>query len=338
MTFETFAEKWFANARINESKHQQVNERGYVRRLARLDLGNGRLLGSSPIGLLTIDDWERAFGQLKGAASTLNKIRQAILSMQEWAAEKGYLPRPWLAGKVLKKGGLIARKKGARRDRRLAPDVLDENGRVKLAGEERRLMEKASPWLQRLIIAALETGCRRGELLSLTWADVSLQRAQLTLRAERTKSRTMRQIPISDRLLAVLRLIERDPAGNPHPPTAHVFGDAIGRKVGDPKKSWQKACKTAAIVDLRFHDLRHEAGSRLVERGWPLHHVQRMLGHQDAKTTSIYLNATIHELADSMRRFGTGGHSLHLVAREAKQEPPPLVQQDAVVASKALAS
>jgi integrase len=54
---------------------------------------------------------------------------------------------------------------------------------------------------------------------------------------------------------------------------------------------------------LHFHDLRHEAGSRLLEAGWPLHHVQRMLGHASAAQTGTYLNATRIGLQESMRRL-----------------------------------
>jgi site-specific recombinase XerD len=57
-------------------------------------------------------------------------------------------------------------------------------------------------------------------------------------------------------------------------------------------------------IDLNFHDLRHEAGSRMLEAGWPLHHIQQMLGHADLKQTSAYLNVTRTWLQESMRRFG----------------------------------
>ena len=77
----------------------------------------------------------------------------------------------------------------------------------------------------------------------------------------------------------------------------------------------------AGITDLHFHDLRHEAGSRLLEAGWPLHHVQEMLGHADLKQTSTYLNVTQVGLQDSMRRFGT--QPLQAVASEPESEHPP---------------
>ena len=95
-----------------------------------------------------------------------------------------------------------------------------------------------------------------------------------------------------------------------------MFGDRIGQKVKDPKKSWLKCCTDAGITDLHFHDLRHEAASRLLEQGWPLQHVQAMLGHADAKTTSIYLNVTFQQLADSARRFVGPERPLHDLAQD----------------------
>ena len=81
-----------------------------------------------------------------------------------------------------------------------------------------------------------------------------------------------------------------------------------------------KACTAAGIINLHFHDLRHEAGSRLLEAGWPLHHVQEMLGHADLKQTSTYLNVTQVGLQDSMRRFGT--QPFQAVANEPESEHP----------------
>jgi len=101
----------------------------------------------------------------------------------------------------------------------------------------------------------------------------------------------------------------------------------VGERVGSPKAAWMVCVLRAhgheptyrkeqgtldansrAIyreIDLHFHDLRHEAGSRLLEAGWPLHHVKDMLGHANIATTGTYLNVTTAGLAESMRRFGT---------------------------------
>jgi site-specific recombinase XerD len=62
------------------------------------------------------------------------------------------------------------------------------------------------------------------------------------------------------------------------------------------------ACEKAGVVDLHFHDLRHEAGSRLLEAGFQLHQVREMLGHANLAQTSTYLSAGRMGLQDAMRR------------------------------------
>lgn len=76
-------------------------------------------------------------------------------------------------------------------------------------------------------------------------------------------------------------------------------------------------------INLTFHDLRHEAGSRWIEAGWPIHHAQQMLGHADLKQTSTYLNATVKGLEDSMRRFDEARGLLQSVAQTPAMEHRP---------------
>lgn len=316
LTFEQFTTKWREHGRADASDSLKTNDLAICTRLGNL-LVDGERLSTRSIGRITEDDLEVVFAQLSTlAGSTWNKYRDAVRLMQRWGLKKGYLLRPWLH----EDNETITHREVARRERRLEPDVLDDDDKLKNPGEERRLLEKASPWLYRLVVAALETGCRRGELLSLRWADVSFSRGLLTVRAENAKSRKSRRVPISPRLWAVLKVLGNDPAGNPHLPSAFVFGDGVGRQIKDPKKAWLACCKATGITNLHFHDLRHEAGSRMLEAGWPLHHVQAVLGHADAKTTSTYLNATVQHLLDSMRRFGV--QPLHDVAQSENLEPP----------------
>jgi integrase/recombinase XerC len=153
-------------------------------------------------------------------------------------------------------------------------------------------------------------------LLALQWADVSLSRGLLTVRAENAKSGKARQVSISLPLRSILAMIGTDPNGKEHKPAAYVFGDAIGGQIKTRKRPLE-CCAATGITGLHLHDLRHEAGSRMLEAGWPLQQVQEMLGHADPKTTGIYLKATTQHLLDSMRRFVTGSSPLHDVAREA---------------------
>jgi integrase len=113
--------------------------------------------------------------------------------------------------------------------------------------------------------------------------------------------------------------------------------------VGDVKRAWEccvlKAhghkptyTKTNALspasraalaaVDLTFHDLRHEGGSRLLEAGWALHNVSMMLGHSNIAQTSTYLNANKVGLRDAMRRLDAS--RCKPVASNTETEQPPL--------------
>lgn len=87
-------------------------------------------------------------------------------------------------------------------------------------------------------------------------------------------------------------------------------------------------------IDLHFHDLRHEAGSRLLEAGWPLHHVQEMLGHANVSQTSTYLNATRVGLQESMRRFDDSASRCNPVAATSQIDPSPLRNEEPVNTEK----
>ena len=228
---------------------------------------NGSGFGEKALTTITEDDIEAFFAHLRTegkAASTRNKYIQTV-AMFRWAAKKGYLTRnPAGDSEALK------REQHARRDRRLED------------GEEGNLLEHAGTHLQRLIIAALESGCRKGELLSLTWRDVNLDRREMTIRAERSKTGTARVIPISARLAGILELAKTDPTGKDFEADKFVFGDVVGQQVTDVKKAWETAVLKAhgdapkwvrnnslspasrsafRAANLTFHDLRHEAGS-----------------------------------------------------------------------------
>ncbi len=357
VTFTALGERWLARAREGVVA-KAGNDAACLRAWGGIALAPGVRLGDHPAASLTEDTIEAAWAVLKArrlAASTRNKYLQTMKSLQAWAVRKGYLARPWLSPHTT-----MRREAGTRRSRRLAPAVVDAKGQVLVRSEEDRLLAAASPWLQRLIIAALDTGCRRGELLSLQWQDVDLARGVLTIRGEKAKTKVQRQLPIAPRVRAILQLLGLNPAGERHPGHAYVFGDLVGNQVSDPKKAWATAVLKAhgheptwvpapkggrvlsvesraqlAAIDLHFHDLRHEAGSRLLEAGWPVSHVQQMLGHADLKQTSTYLNVTSTSLLDSMTRYGTAA-PLHSVAQSAPMERPPSGNAHGVNAQKVL--
>jgi integrase len=210
--------------------------------------------------------------------------------------------------------GTVAAVKLSREEPRSRRLQAGEEERLRTActpGRDRRGQKwRGNPDLRDLIVAALETGCRLGELLSLQWAQV---RGDLFLPAGKTKAKKPRRVPVSSVLRAVLEARRNDPAGDPLPADAFVFGDAVGRRRESVKTAWRLACRRAKITDLHFHDLRREAGSRWMDAGVPLSTIQRWLGHHNIAQTSTYLAATGGGDADAMRRFEEATGRLTLI-------------------------
>lgn len=150
-----------------------------------------------------------------------------------------------------------------------------ERGRSRVLSldEESRLLavcvdERAH--LLPIVIAALDTGLRPGELFSLTWIDVNLSLRVISVQAKNTKTLTGRKLPISNRLLRELRALYQGRDADDQ----LVFG--IQRSIA---KAWKTACRLAGLTDLRFYDLRHTFDSRLIERGIAPMVVSRLMGH-----------------------------------------------------------
>ncbi len=155
--------------------------------------------------------------------------------------------------------------------------------------EAKRLLEASSRHLRPIIICALETGMRRGEILGLRWADVDMRTRTIYL--GHTKNGESRQVPVSSRLFAVLSNLPRRLG------TDHVFtGEPKIGKVGNPfhdvRTSFENACRRAGIEGFRFHDLRHTAASHMAMAGVPLRTIGEVLGHRTAAMTERYAHLT----------------------------------------------
>ena len=112
--------------------------------------------------------------------------------------------------------------------------------------EEERLLSHAAPMLRDLIVAALETGCRKGELVALQWRDVKWDHNVLLIRAEVAKTDEDRDVPMSQRLPALLDMRKHAPDGSDHAPEAFVFGNEAGEPAKDLRKEWSVCCSAAA--------------------------------------------------------------------------------------------
>jgi integrase len=245
-------------------------------------------------------------GGIAGVRGCLGRLR-AFFS---WAVEHDYVPTsPFRKGGQAIQGFFITE---PGRERRLE------------VGEWERLFAAANPHLQALMTAAIETGCRVGELLSLQWQSVRFDLNELHLRAKDTKARRSRDLPISQRLRALLEMRRLQEDGTAWWPTAYVFGDETGARIKSVKTAWDTArlrahgyevtreangrltadCRAhLRSINLRFHDLRREAGSRFLEGGMAANYVQKFLDHAKLSTTSRYLNVNRDGMHAALKRF-----------------------------------
>lgn len=163
--------------------------------------------------------------------------------------------------------------------------LRETNSRVRFLteDEEARLLAQCCPSLKALVLAALHTGCRRGELLALRWSDVDFGTGLVTVQASYAKNDERRSVPMSRTLRAVLDHLRRGQA-----PDAQVFRSKRGRPYVAPGHGFEAAVKRAGITDFHFHDLRHTFASRLVMGGQDIQTVQELLGHKGITMTLRY--------------------------------------------------
>jgi excisionase family DNA binding protein len=162
-------------------------------------------------------------------------------------------------------------------------DTLKE--RILSREEEQLLLEASPPYLRLILIVALNTGMRRGEIFNLRWGQVDLKARRI--RVEVTKNGRVRYVDINSVLLPVLQGHKKS-----NGQYSYVFANPkTGKPLTDVKRSFDKACKQAGVSQLRFHDLRHTFASRLVENGVDLITVKDLLGHRSVKTTERYTHS-----------------------------------------------
>ena len=184
-------------------------------------------------------------------------------------------------------------------------------GRVRyLTDEERaRLLETCrespSPYLYPMVLLALSTGARYGEVAGLRWKQVDIEKGIITLSAAGTKSRRGRALPLTPEAAAELQRIKASRVLVSDLVFPRV--DNPTRPVGSLKTAWGKACRRAGLSDFRFHDLRHDCASRLVMAGLSLNVVAEVLGHRSLAMTQRYAHLKPGHAVDEARRILSGG-------------------------------
>ena len=245
-----------------------------------------------------IAEMKLEFGDLKLNSLTLEKVErwQARLSSEPRKNRKaGEDVRPSLSVASINRRLACLKHmltKAAEWDL-ISRDTLGRLRRVKLGKENNRrtrflsleeckaLVDAAAPHLKPVLIFALNTGCRKGEILGLTWDRVDLKHGFIYL--DKTKSGEPREVPINNTLRQTLQVIIR----RIDSPFVFVNPETGGR-YADLKRPFAAACQKAKIQDFRFHDLRHTFASHLVMAGVSLTTVSRLLGHASLTMTLRY--------------------------------------------------
>jgi len=144
---------------------------------------------------------------------------------------------------------------------------------------------RRSPWLQPIITLALETGMRKGELLSLQWENINLSKRTATLPA--TKNGTCRVVPLSSKAVACLEAITGKSVNGS---VFHISRCALHLR-------WKAACVRAGVEGLHFHDLRHTAITRMSDKLSNVIELSAVTGHKSVQMLKRYYHPSAEALA-----------------------------------------
>lgn len=212
------------------------------------------------------------------SVSDTNQFLKRLRRLFTVAVEQG-----WLAVNPFKRGGSL-----------ITESFEVQRTRVLSAAEETGLLAQCKGkrlHLKPLLVFAIETACRKNEILSLKWEAVNFERRFITIEATTTKTLKKRLVPISARLLEIL---EQQWKNSRRRTSDLVF------TTGDCKRAFLGAIAATGLRDVHFHDLRHTAITRMLEKGISPPLVMKISGHSQMKTFLRYVNQTessIYEIA-----------------------------------------
>jgi len=219
----------------------------------------------------------------KRSGATVNRYHVALGALYSWAIRRRRLPK-----------GFGNPCQGVERQR-------EPTGRVRfLSDEERaRLLEacRASKWqrLYCLVLLALTTGARRGELMALRWRDIDLERGVAYVHDSKNEDR---------RVLPLTRAASEELNRFQGPQGALVFASRLRTSVPFSfETAWGIARKQARLANFRFHDCRHSCASMLAQNGASLLEIADVLGHRQLAMTKRYSHLTVQSKANLVNRI-----------------------------------
>lgn len=159
-----------------------------------------------------------------------------------------------------------------------------------LTDEEReRLLDECqkcrNSWVYPVVVFALETAARRGEILSLTWSAVNLDQKTAAVEGKTGK----RTLPLSPTCITLLKELPVSQSGYVFPVTAETL-----------KQAYERSVRRAGIADFTFHDLRHDAMTRLAKLGLNILELRAISGHTSANMLQRYVSINPSNLAEKI--------------------------------------
>lgn len=213
----------------------------------------------------------------KVSPSTVNRELNILHHMIEFARKE------WgVSGGVNPVSDVQRPKNPPPRDRRLASN--EETALLAACDESR------GGYLRGVVELAIETGMRQAEMVALDWSQVDIPRRTIRLLEGTTKNGEGRGVPLSTKAVAVLRRH----AVNPEDMAGRVFKGVTAEAL---KRAFIRACDRAKLENFHFHDLRHEAVSRLFEKGLNQMEVSSVSGHKDLRMLKRYTHLDASKLA-----------------------------------------
>ena len=182
------------------------------------------------------------------------------------------------------------------RDRRLWPGEVD-----------RIVATTESSFLPDLVLFAVETGMRQGEIARMEWEHIDLKK-KVYLMPDDAQRKPTRNVPLSPGALRILERISRRIDGKVWGVEPHSISQAFRKAVARARKAYEQECEekgqkpdTAFLVDLTFHDLRHEATSRFFEKGLNPMQVAAITGHKTLQMLKRYTHLKAEDLAELLK-------------------------------------
>jgi integrase len=272
---ELIENKWLDIKRENKIKfsdisreflerYSKVNKRSWDRDEGIINLHLNRFLGNKFIFEINEKDIEEYKKERLSAGikhSTLNRELACLKTILNKAREWGYIEA-------------VPKIKLFRENNQRVRYLTDE--------EEKRLLDLSPEPLKSIILVALNTGMRQGEILNLKWRDIDIKEGIIII--QDSKGKEKRILPMNETIKSVFL--------NPqlYDSKEYVFGNKEGDRYSGSyiQHLFEKVVKKADIKDFRFHDLRHTFASRLVMAGVNLKTIQELLGHKSYQMTLRY--------------------------------------------------